>query len=86
MLEARFTDFVHFVFRMPITQADLARLIKAAAHNRKERFQLVSLAGKQPSIVYELDEDDVVDYLRTELRKEGRRLAQQGTIDLQPRP
>ncbi|KAK9904734.1 hypothetical protein WJX75_001584 [Coccomyxa subellipsoidea] len=60
-----------FVKRMPITQADLARLIKAAAHDRKERFQLVSLAGKQPGIVYELDEDEVVDYLRTELRKEG---------------
>jgi hypothetical protein len=71
--EARFADLVYFVFRMPVTDAGVVRLIKAAANNREEMFQLLTLAGKQPSLLYELDEDDVVKLLWSRLRTEGKR-------------
>lgn len=51
----------------------MVRLIKAAAENREEMIQLVKLAEKRSSLFYELDEDDVVEYLRSELRTEGKR-------------
>ena len=66
------TDLAHSSYRMPVTKADVVRLIKKAAQSPEEKFQLLALAGEKPSLWSELDEEDVVGCLRAQLRKEGR--------------
>ncbi len=65
-------DLVHASYRMPVTKADVVRLIKKAAESPQEKDQLLALAGDKPSLWSELDEEDVVGCLRAQLRKEGR--------------
>ena len=64
---------MHSSCRMPVTKADVVRLIKQAAENPEERNQLLALAGDKPGLWSELDEEDVVGCLQAQLRKEGRR-------------
>ena len=69
---------------MPVSKKDVVRLIKEAAEDAEEKSQLLGLAGDRPNLYSELEEEDAVECLRAQLRKEAsKELEDKWQIDVQ---